>query len=39
MKTWVVNLGAESYREKDFDKDEDVKVHFGYALGTDHIKL
>lgn len=39
MKTWVMNVGDGAYREGGFDVDENVKVHFGYIAGTDHIKL
>ena len=39
MKTWVVNIGDGAFREGGFDEDENVKVHFGFTSGTDHIKL
>lgn len=39
LKTWVINVGLESYREGKFDQDENIKVHFGYVAGSDHIKL
>ncbi|CAD8145403.1 unnamed protein product [Paramecium pentaurelia] len=39
MKTWVINVGEGSYREGNFVSDENIKVHFGFVSGTDHIKL
>lgn len=39
MKTWVINVGDGSYREGGFETDENIKVHFGFISGTDHIKL
>ena len=39
VKTWVVNLGEGSYREGGFEQDDDIKVHFGFTAGSDHIRL
>jgi protein transport protein SEC24 len=38
MKTWVVNVGFGAFREGNFEEDENIKIHFGYISGTDHIK-
>ena len=39
MKTWVLNVGDKSYREGNFEDDENIKVNFGYVIGSDHYKL
>ncbi|CAD8190751.1 unnamed protein product [Paramecium octaurelia] len=38
MKTWVVNVGFGAYREGNFEEDENIKIHFGFISGADHIK-
>ncbi|CAD8143475.1 unnamed protein product [Paramecium octaurelia] len=39
IKTWVINIGDGAFREGGFDENENIKVHFGFISGTDHIKL
>ncbi|CAD8140464.1 unnamed protein product [Paramecium pentaurelia] len=39
IKTWVINVGDGAFREGGFDENENIKVHFGFISGTDHIKL
>lgn len=39
IKTWVINVGDGAFREGGFEENENIKVHFGFISGTDHIKL